>query len=387
MAAAFGDAGIATDLFFVGAPEKPGIEMQSKHVRLRRWCQWISHYHPGNVYDAEWDKAQDYARSAPPVICAEIVAPARERGEHVLIIGEDWQIVPTMLQLDADLHRWGLRSSATLLWNANNTYGFWGIDWHALQRACTITCVSKYMKFELGVRGIPALVIPNGIPARLLERDDTAGVKRLRRAFDNRRMLLKVGRYDPDKRWIQAIDAVANLREKGLDAALIIRGGREWYRETVLGHARWRSLRIDEVSMKQGTPEELSSMLASCEADVIELRTFVPDTTLYALYGAVDAVLANSGREPFGLVGLEVMAAHGIAVCGSTGEDYAQPFDNALVCDTDDPRELSTYLEMLFSDAALTKRLRKGARSAAERYSWPAVLEMLAAKLKFLEGR
>lgn len=387
MSAALGDAGIMTDLFFVGAPDRPGIEMQSERVRLRRWCQWISQYHPGNVYDAEWDKASDYMRSAPPVVCAEIVAPARARGERVLIVGEDWQVAPAMIELDAELRRRDLRSSTTLLWNANNTYGFWGIDWNALQRACTVTCVSKYMKFELGLRGVPALVIPNGIPAQLLRRDDAEAVRGLRSALGDRRVLLKVGRYDPDKRWLQAIDAAANLRDAGIDVQLIIRGGREGYRDVVLERARQRSLHVDEIAMKDGTARELASALAGRKANVLELRTFVPDATLYALYGAVDAVLANSGREPFGLVGLEVMAAHGIAVCGSTGEDYAQPFESALVCDTDDPAELSTYLQMLFSDEALVKRLRRGARHAAERYSWPAVLEMLAAKLAFLENR
>lgn len=32
----------------------------------------------------------------------------------------------------------------------------------------------------------------------------------------------------------------------------------------------------------------------------------------------------------------------GIAVCGSTGEEYAEPFVNAIVCDMNDGRELAT---------------------------------------------
>lgn len=67
-------------------------------------------------------------------------------------------------------------------------------------------------------------------------------------------------------------------------------------------------------------------------------------TTLYA---ACDAVLANSGHEPFGLVGLEVMAAGGLAVTGSTGEDYAEAYRNALVLETDDPIEIVSELMLL----------------------------------------
>ena len=386
LSAALGDAGIATDLFFVGDPDRDGIEMRSKRVRLRRWSQWISRYHPAGVYDGEYGKVPDYASSVPPVVCADIVAPARDRGEHVLIIGEDWHTAPAVIQLDADLRRWGLRDSVTLLWNANNTYGFHGIEWPRLTAAATITAVSKYMKFELAQIGIGALVIPNGIPSELVRRHDKASVKRLRAALGPKRALLKVGRYDPDKRWLQAIDAVADLRADGSEVVLVMRGGREPYGSVVLDRARARGLEISGVEMREGTPAELAAALAERHADVIELRTFVPDTTLAALYGAVDAVLANSGREPFGLVGLEVMAAHGIPVCGSTGEDYAAPFENAIVCDSADPRELAGYLRLLFADSKLRKRLRHAARETAARYVWPEILQILAAKLAFLQS-
>ena len=65
------------------------------------------------------------------------------------------------------------------------------------------------------------------------------------------------------------------------------------------------------------------------------------------VYQASDAVLANSGREPFGLVGLETMAAGGMAFTGSTGEDYAIPFHNSIVLETSDPKEIETYVMYL----------------------------------------
>lgn len=383
LADALGDAGIRTELYFVGAPDAPATEMRSTNVRLRRWCQWISHYHPGNVYDGERDKIYDYANSVPPAISAEVVAAARNRGERVLIMGEDWQIAPAMIQLDADLRRWDLRDHATLLWNANNTYGFDGIDWAKLRAAARVTAVSKYMKFELALRGVPSLVIPNGIPADLPKAYDTAAVRKLRAAFSAERVLLKVGRFDPDKRWLQAIDAVADMRAGGANVQLIVRGGRESYRSTVFERAQIRGLSWTRIAPASGTPKEVARELREVDADVVEIASFLPNATLYALYGAVDAVLANSGREPFGLVGLEVMAARGIPVCGSTGEDYARPFDNAIVCDTDDPRELVAYLDRVFSDDDLSEGIRKSARATALRYTWPAVLKVLAAKLAF----
>ena len=80
------------------------------------------------------------------------------------------------------------------------------------------------------------------------------------------------------------------------------------------------------------------------EADVYNLRFFVPEEFVRLCYAAADATLANSGHEPFGLVGLEVMAAGGIAFTGSTGEDYAVSFENAVALDSDDPDEIVGYL-------------------------------------------
>jgi glycosyltransferase involved in cell wall biosynthesis len=382
LAEALAEDDVATDLYFVGAPDRERVEQRSDRLRLHRCAQGISIRFPGGVYDGEDEKLIEFANAVPPAVCAD-VASARNRGEHVLIIGEDWQIAPAIVQLDADLRRWGLRESATLLWNANNTYGFHRIDWHALTRAARVTAVSKYMKFELSLRGISSLVISNGIPARLLRQYDPDAVRTLHDVFGTQRTLLKVGRFDPDKNWIQAIDATAELRDAGMPVRLIMRGGRESYRNVVTDRIRERGLRFDGVIVGEGTPEELARALSSMDADVVEIRSFLPNATLYALYGAVDGVLANSGREPFGLVGLEVMALHGIPVCGSTGEDYAHPFENAIVCDTDDPRELSSYLRMSFSDPSIAERIRKNARATAERFTWPAILEILSAKLGF----
>ncbi|HEV3155243.1 MAG TPA: glycosyltransferase family 4 protein [Candidatus Baltobacteraceae bacterium] len=385
LAAALGRSGFSTNVFFIGDPDKPGIEPWTQNVRLYRWCQWISAYHPGGVYDGEGGKIADFSGSAPPYIVSEIVKPAHERGERVLVLAEDWQVVPATLHLHRALLEAGLRESATLVWNANNTYGFETIDWRALERAAIITGVSRYMKFELGLRDVQALVVPNGIPEELPESVDDAAVDVLKDALHGRKALLKVGRYDPDKRWLQAIDAVAEMRDAGVRVQLIVRGGKEAYGDLVFARARTRGLAIEDVTVPECSPHRLAGALEKTAADIVNLRSFLPNETLYALYGAVDAVLANSGKEPFGLVGLEVMACGGIPVCGSTGEDYARAFENAIVCDTGDPAELASYLRQLFDDKHLASRIRKRAAKTARRYAWPAVFELLDAKLAYQE--
>ncbi len=387
LSVALSDAGFDTDLIYVGDPSLPAVEQRGERLTLRRWCQWISAYHPQGVYDGESGKINDYGSSVPAFLLADVVEPAVARGERVLVLAEDWQVVPAVLGLDALLRRAGIREGATIVWNANNTYGFETIDFPALAAAAHITVVSRYMKFELALRDAESLVIPNGIPERIFDEVKASDVAYLRRVFDARHMLLKVGRFDPDKRWLQAIDAVADLRDAGTQVQLIVRGGKEPYASVVFGRAVQRGLHIEDVTFESATVEAIADRLAASKADIVNVRSFLPDAMLYTLYGAVDAVLANSGKEPFGLVGLEVMASGGIAVCGSTGEDYARAFDNAIVCDTSDPLELATYLDGLFDNTAIQSRIRENAPDTARQFSWPNVLDVLDAKVAFMSER
>ena len=148
------------------------------------------------------------------------------------------------------------------------------------------------------------------------------------------------------------------MRAAGIDARLIVRGGKEPYGDVVLGRARERGLTVERLAYEGSDWREFAKRLAVVDAAVVHVRAFLDEATLYALYAAADVVLANSGKEPFGLVGLEVMAAGGIVVCGATGEEYAEPFVNAIVCDTGDGRELATYLRALFDDPNLAEELR-----------------------------
>jgi glycosyltransferase involved in cell wall biosynthesis len=86
------------------------------------------------------------------------------------------------------------------------------------------------------------------------------------------------------------------------------------------------------------------------------------------------------------LVGLEVIAAGGIAVCGSTGEEYADPFVNAIVCDTSDGRELASYLRALLANPALADGIRRVGAETAERYSWGHSLTALDLKIDYIDA-
>jgi glycosyltransferase involved in cell wall biosynthesis len=383
MSAALAAAGVRTTLVFVGDPERTPVELVAPNLEYRRWCQWISRYHPGNVYDGEYGKSNDFRASVPPFVLESIVRPAAQRDESVLVVSEDWQTAPAAIELDRLLRTAGLRDRVILTWNANNTYGFDSIDWRSLRQATVITTVSRYMKFELRARGVEALVIPNGIPERLVGGPPPELVQAVAEALTARPLYVKVGRYDEDKRWMQAVDAFAGVRRRHPRAMLVIRGGREPYGESVFAGARALGLEVEDVVVRSRDPQAMLDALRAASGAIVNIRTFVPEELLFALYHVADAVLANSGKEPFGLVGLEVMAAGGLAVTGSTGEDYAQPFENAVVCDTSDGRELAAYLEALLADPSLARSVRSAGEAVAERYTWPIVLDILARKLSF----
>jgi glycosyltransferase involved in cell wall biosynthesis len=120
--------------------------------------------------------------------------------------------------------------------------------------------------------------------------------------------------------------------------------------------------------------------------DVIALTSPVDAETRKVLFRGVHAVLANSGHEPFGLVGLETMAAGGIACTGISGEDYAVAGRNALVLQTSDPREFIGLFEKLRASPAATRVLRREARRTAREYAWSEVIQRnLLPRIELLE--
>ena len=148
---------------------------------------------------------------------------------------------------------------------------------------------------------------------------------------------------------------------------------------------RARGLSRGEIRVSGDAPEALFAELSSAAEDIVDLQAFLPEEMLQALYVAGDAVLANSGKEPFGLVGLEVMAAGGIAVCGATGEEYAEPFVNAIVCDTSDGRELATYLRALFANPGIGDEMRRAGAETVGRYTWGHALAALERKIAYID--
>ena len=376
--------GYQTYLYFCGDPDLPGEESQeSGRLVYRRWCQWISARHRGGVYDGEEEKIRDWNSSLPPNLIDNVIAPAAADGKNVVVLAEEWHTSWSMNLISESLYYRGLRDRVVILWNANNTYGFHRINWSALALAATITTVSRYMKFKVWERGHNPVVIPNGIPRASIHDADPEAVADLKAAASADHFCFKIGRFDPDKRWLMAVSATGYLKRHGRRVRLVMRGGREAHGGDVIIHAQHQGLEVIDVKAP-AEPAGLSAILReNPTADIVNLTSFVSDPLLGVIYPACDAVLANSGHEPFGLVGLEVMAAGGLAVTGATGEDYANAYRNALVVETDDAIELVTELNLIRERPRLAAAIRRRGRVTARSYTWEKVIDQLLLRLEF----
>jgi glycosyltransferase involved in cell wall biosynthesis len=304
-------------------------------------------------------------------------------------MGEEWHTAEAICRLSERLATRGARERMVALWNANNSFGFDRIDWTRLQASATITTVSRFMKQLMWDYGVNPMVVPNGIPQRLLDAagDESLGAE-LRRAIDAHTVLMKVARWDPDKRWLGAVRTIAQLKARGDDPVLLARGGVEAHGREVFDEAHALGLSVQNVCIDTSTPDEfIEAVSGEGHPDVINITSPISQGLLRVLYREADAVLANSGREPFGLVGLETMAAGGTAYTGNTGEDYARHMENAVVLETEDPYEAAWYVQHLAAHPDEQERIRRGARETAQRFVWERVTANLMGKVELLASR
>jgi len=373
------ERGFCVHLFFIGDPHRPGYEERcAGRLILHRWCQWISQYHLQGVYDGEEFKLANFYDTVPDFIVEQIAAPARAGGKRLVVLAEEWHTASTLIRLSDQLYAAGLRQDAVLFWNANNTMGFHRIDWRRLSFVASLVTVSRYMKQIMRMYGVDPLVVPNGILPELLKPVDAQAVSAIRQALtgEGRLLLFKVGRFDPAKCWLMAVDAVARLKANGYRVALVGRGGIEPHGSEVLGRARAQGLQVHEVNGEAGTWQDALDLIRSAPpADVYNLRFHMSQAILRPFYAAADLVLANSKHEPFGLVGLEAMAAGGVVLTGCTGEAYSDG-QCVLTAETEDADEIVLHVQNLRAHPERAERIRWVAPRVAARFTWDTILDM-----------
>jgi glycosyltransferase involved in cell wall biosynthesis len=165
------------------------------------------------------------------------------------------------------------------------------------------------------------------------------------------------------------------MKQLGLRPLLIARGGLERHGLDVLRAMRRAGLRVAERDhAESGLRGLVWARSGTASIDVLNVTRHVDRDSRRALFRASDVVLANSAKEPFGLVGLEAMAVGGIGCTGLTGEDYVMPGRNALVLQTSDPSEFVKLYMPLRADPEYEAAMRRAGRATARQYAWPEVI-------------
>jgi glycosyltransferase involved in cell wall biosynthesis len=380
--------GYETHIFFVGDPYLEGItSLHHNRLILHRWCQWISKYHPYGVYDGEEGKLQDFTASIPDYVLQSLIYPALRTGKRVVVLAEEWHTAEALCHLNDSLSQHGLLDKAILVWNANNTYSFHRIDWSRLKKRAMLTTVSRYMRHTMKPLGFEPLVINNGIQTKLVQPVDPQKQKDFTMGLDADFVLFKMARFDPAKGWMSAIETAGRLKNMGYQVLFFLRGGIETYGHEVLKQAGNLGLSIADVHLNgHGLDHSLRELTAAARsADIVNITSFISHDLARIMFASSHAVLANSSHEPFGLVGLEAMAAGGTAFVGMTGEDYAHHLKDSVVLETDKTQEALNAMLYLHANMELKWSMKNQARITAQNFTWDQIIEhQLLPKLEWL---
>ena len=192
-------------------------------------------------------------------------------------------------------------------------------------------------------------VVPNGVDAERFH----PGVTPLPQFRDGKINILFVGRLEKRKGLGTLLRAYIALKRRSPELRLIVVGDgrmRRGYEEYIKRH------RVPDVVMAgYVSPEELPRYHAS--ADIF--------------------CAPNTGKESFGIVLLEAMAA-GLPVVATDIPGFVQvvsPGRQGMLARRDDPISLASALNLLALDPELRQRMAAAGRATALQYSWANVVD------------
>ncbi len=189
-------------------------------------------------------------------------------------------------------------------------------------------------------------VIPNGVDVAFYQR-----AVPIARWQDGRRNILFVGRLEDRKGFIHLLKAYRILRKTGCDCRLLVAGAGPQEREA-RRYVMTRRLQGVEF-LGRVTDDEKAQLFRTCDV----------------------YVAPSTGRESFGIVLLEAMAA-GAPMVVSDIHGYkgvVRRGEQALLVPPRDSKELANAIRRLLADPALRARMSESGRARAQEFSWERV--------------
>ena len=249
-------------------------------------------------------------------------------------------------------------------WEWGKLLGWWVGSRRVLDDAAAILCVGKaeYEKTQIAFPHKRVVHLPNGVDCDRFRRGDGDAFRKRHNLPTDARVMLVVGRIDPQKNQLAAIEMLPQLIASHPHAHLVI-----------LGHVT-----------NPAYCDRLTN--AVLQLNLQKHVRIVPGVDpasqeLVDAYHAADLFLLPSIHEPFGIVILEAWAAGVPVVASAVGGVSALVNDrsNGLLFPSGDQAKALACVASLLGNQDLRSRLVRSAQVTAEaRYDWKQITEKLA---------
>jgi glycosyltransferase involved in cell wall biosynthesis len=234
-----------------------------------------------------------------------------------------------------------------------------------LEDASAILCVGQNEQQAVQARypGQRVEWLPNGVDASSFAEGDARVFREKNNIPHNRKVILNVGRIDPQKNQLTLLSAMPELLRKHADIHLVLIGPVtvESYGREILRKINTTSL-YNNVTVLPGFPGGSKELIDA--------------------FHAADVFCLPSRHEPFGIVVLEAWAAGLPVIASRVGgiPSFTADGVDVLHADADKPESFVSTINNLLGDPELAKRIAGNGRTKARtQYDWTQVTDRLEA--------
>lgn len=261
----------------------------------------------------------------------------------------------------AEARSWVEPTQGTLEWG--KLLGLWVGSRRVMNDAAAIICVGQEecRCVQQAYPETPAVHLPNGVDTGRFAQGDGGRFRRAHGLPADAWVVLGVGRIDPQKNQMLAVELLQALRATEPRAHLVL-----------VGHVT-----------NEPYAERLRAALR--EDGLAAAVTLIPGLDAHGqdlvdAYHAADVFLLPSVHEPFGIVILEAWAAGRPVVASRVGgvPSFVEDGSTGLLCPSGDAAAFLAALTRLRRDPGLAAALAAaGQRTVRERYSWEVITDRL----------
>ncbi|MDH5564986.1 MAG: glycosyltransferase family 4 protein, partial [Nitrospirota bacterium] len=231
-----------------------------------------------------------------------------------------------------------------------------------LADAAAIICVGhdEYVQTQKAFPNKKVVYFPNGVnPDEFL----SGNGDRIRQAYklEDKKILLCVGRLDPQKNQLTLIKALSHIKKFCPDAYLVLVGA-------VTVQSYWEMLKAE---IKTRNLESFVNIVAGLPPSSLDLKDW---------YEACNVFVLPSIHEPFGIVVLEAWACSKPVVVSKAGNlpELVKNGVNGVHLRSDSPEEMALTLGKLLLDEGDAAKLgAAGRQTLAEQYTWDHIIQKL----------